>query len=510
LKILDSKIGVRATRFRIPSVLISLNDAASEETGECVGGSLAWPGSFQLAFELDSQNRLRALAGINPFGSQYNLPPSQTFVTPPMLWTWSDHGKGQVTRNFHRWALKYGIRDGDKPRPVLLNNWEATHTDFDEQKIVRCSTAPKISASSCSSSTTAGSATSIRATTTAPAWRLGRQPQETPHGSSTSPTKPKKRGLRFGIWIEPEMVNPQSELYEAHPDWAIVQKNREPELSRNQLVLDLTRPRCSSTRGNPSRSRGTRGVAYVKWDANRYVTQPGSTISRREPDAPAGRLQLAPARAHGAHGEGSTRRDGDGVRRRRRPRRLRHDEKLPQLLAQRQYRSARPREDPVGLRPLLPRGDARRARHAHGQPPLKFACDVALSGAFGVDRDVSKMSATNAAITNAIAIYKSTLREITSRGDLYRLESPYDGPRAALNYVLPDRSKAAVFVYQLTDGERQPIKPRGLDASRRYQVRELNVAADPMSERLQIDRRSDADARRHPRSLPHGVRQRGF
>jgi alpha-galactosidase len=138
IKVLDSKIGVRATRYRIPSILVSLDAPATEDAGEVIGASLAWSGSFSIESELDWQNRLRVLAGINPVGQKYRLEPGETsrFETPDVLWSWSDKGKGQISRNFHRWARKHGIRDGDKPRPVLLNNWEATHMDFDEGKIV--------------------------------------------------------------------------------------------------------------------------------------------------------------------------------------------------------------------------------------------------------------------------------------------------------------------------------------------------------------------------------------
>jgi alpha-galactosidase len=136
LKILDSKLGVRASRYRTPSFLLSLDKPADEETGEVFGGSLEWSGSFQLAFEVDWTNRLRALAGINPFDSQYPLERGKVFTTPGMLWTWSDRGKGQVSRNFHHWAMRHGVRDAAQPRPVLLNNWEATQFDFNEKKLV--------------------------------------------------------------------------------------------------------------------------------------------------------------------------------------------------------------------------------------------------------------------------------------------------------------------------------------------------------------------------------------
>jgi alpha-galactosidase len=136
IKVLDSKIGVRAHQYRTPSFMVALNQPADEEAGEVYGGSLGWSGSFQLAFEVDMHNRLRGLTAINPFGSQYRLSSGRTFETPHMLWTSTDQGKGQVSRNFHRWALRYGIRDGDKERPVLLNNWEATGFNFDENRIV--------------------------------------------------------------------------------------------------------------------------------------------------------------------------------------------------------------------------------------------------------------------------------------------------------------------------------------------------------------------------------------
>ncbi|MDP4188961.1 MAG: glycoside hydrolase family 36 N-terminal domain-containing protein, partial [Bacteroidota bacterium] len=136
IKVFDSKLGVRAQQMRNPSFILSLNQPAREDSGEVYGGTLGWSGSFQLSFEIDNNNRLRALCGINPFGGQYKLQPGQKFVTPSMFWTYSNSGKGQVSRNFHRWARQYGIRDGQKPRPVLLNNWEATHMDFDENTIV--------------------------------------------------------------------------------------------------------------------------------------------------------------------------------------------------------------------------------------------------------------------------------------------------------------------------------------------------------------------------------------
>ncbi|HZM05101.1 MAG TPA: alpha-galactosidase, partial [Candidatus Saccharimonadales bacterium] len=280
IKVLDSKIGVRASKFRIPSFILALNGPAQETNGEVFGGSLEWSGSYELAFEVDSTNRLHVLSGINPFASEYHLAHGRTFTTPAMLWTWSGHGKGQVSRNFHRWARRYGIRDGAKPRPVLLNNWEATQFDFDENKLVSLFDGAK--------------ELGFELFLLDDGWFGNKYPRngdaaglgdwqantnKLPHGLSYLTEQAARRGLRFGIWLEPEMVNPRSELYEKHPDWVIGQPHREPELSRHQLDLDLSNPQVKEfawkvidgTLGdNP-------GISYVKWDANRYVTQPGST-----------------------------------------------------------------------------------------------------------------------------------------------------------------------------------------------------------------------------------------
>src|SRR5258708_3526047 len=135
VKFLDSKIGVRAHQFQNPSFVLSLDGPPTETTGRVLGGSLAWSGSFQCAFDHNGQ-RVRALCGINPFASAYDLKPNETFVTPTMLWVWSEHGLGEMSRKFHDWARDYGIRDGHNPRTVLLNNWEATGFDFDFNRIV--------------------------------------------------------------------------------------------------------------------------------------------------------------------------------------------------------------------------------------------------------------------------------------------------------------------------------------------------------------------------------------
>jgi alpha-galactosidase len=495
IKILDSKTGVRAHRYVMPSILVSVDKPADEESGEVIGGSLCWPGSFQIECEVDWQNRLRVLAGINPFGSAYYLKPGVTFMTPSMLWTWSDHGQGQVSRNFHRWARAYGIRDGAKPRPVLLNNWEATHMDFDERKIVSLFDGAR----------DIGAELFLLDD----GWFGNKHPRDAdnaglgdwdvnhkklPHGLSFLADEAKKRGLGFGIWIEPEMVNPQSELYEQHPEWAISQPHREIELSRNQLVLDLTRPEVQQHAWRCiEQTLSTPGVSYVKWDANRYVTQPGSSYlppdrqSQLLVDYNVALLDLMKQMAA----------------------------KFPNVMAMacaggggrvdygtlRNFHSFWPSDntDPRdrvkiqwGFGHFFPASTIAAHVTRMGNRPMKFTCDVALSGAFGIDRDLSKMTDEERTITKrAVELYKTRLRDVLLNGDLYRLESPYDRPRTALDYVSPDQSRAALFVYQLKDAPAEAVRPRGLDPSRKYHVREVNIDPATPSKLAEHDKTID-------------------
>jgi alpha-galactosidase len=499
MKVLDSKIGVRAHQFRTPSFLISLEQEAQEEKGTVIGGSLEWSGSFQFAFEVDPKNRLRALCGINPFGSEYHLQPQQTFTTPGMLWTWSDHGKGQVSRNFHRWARRYGLRDGNKPRPVLLNNWEATGFNFDEARIVALFDGARV----------LGAETFLLDD----GWFGNRHPRnddkaglgdwqvntnKLPHGLSYLAEEAKKRGVNFGIWLEPEMVNPASDLFEQHPEWAIGQRHREPILGRNQRVLDLSRPEVREFTWDVIRNTlgPNPGISYVKWDCNCYVTQPGSTWL-----GPNEQSHLLIDYQHSLYeimGRFAT--------------------NYPQVMrmlcsggagrldygALKYFHSFWPSDntDPArrvfiqwGFSHFFPPNSMAAHVTRMGNRPLKFTLDVAMSGALGLDLDVGKLSSQQRKqIADAVALYKSEVRDLITQGELYRLESPYAGPCAALDLVSPDRSRAILFAYQLKQGASQAIRPLGLDRAKRYRVREIGLAPGEISKLAAQDKVVEGEA----------------
>jgi alpha-galactosidase len=244
-------------------------------------------------------------------------------------------------------------------------------------------------------------------------------------------------------------------------------------------VLDLTRPEVKQHvlkviddvfAGNPS-------IAYTKWDANRYVTQPGSSYL-----PPQDQQNLLVDYQWALYDT------------------MRHlAEKYPKVMAMacaggsgrvdygtlRYFHSFWPSDntDPLqrvfiqwGFGHFFPSA----AISAHvtdmGSKPLKFAIDVALSGAFGVDRDVSRWTPEERkAVREAVKLYHERLRDLVLQGDLYRLQSPYERPQAALSYVSADRARAVVFIYRLGETAFPPVKLRGLDPRKRYRVREINL-----------------------------------
>lgn len=135
IKSIDSKLGTRAMLWHSPNFMVSFGKPASENEGMVLLGQLAWTGNFKLDFEIDRHQNLRLIAGINPYASEYSLPPNVIFKTPSLIYTVSNQGTGEASRNLHNWARKYSVLDGQGERLTLLNNWESTYFDFDENKL---------------------------------------------------------------------------------------------------------------------------------------------------------------------------------------------------------------------------------------------------------------------------------------------------------------------------------------------------------------------------------------
>lgn len=483
IKTLDSKLGIRAHQFRIPSFVLSCGGAAREREGEVFAGSLRWSGSFAMDFDLDWNNSLRVISGINPLGAQYNLERGSVFTTPAILWTYSKNGKGETSRRFHSWASANAIRDPHKNRPVLLNNWEATHCDFNEERLTSLfDGAREVGAELfLLDDGWFGNGEFSRDNDKAGLGDWEVSTKKLPRGLSYISKQATKRGVGFGIWLEPEMVNPKSNLYTNHPDWIITQQKREPILGRYQEILDLTRPEVqhfewqvidNTLRPNPA-------VSYVKWDCNRYITQPGSTYltpsdqSHLTVDYNMALYKLMDRFATNFPNVMAMLCSGGGGR--------------VDYGAMPYFHSFWPSDntDPLGRIKIqwgfghfFPASTISAHVTRMGKRHLKMAIDVALSGAFGVDLALDKATADERKqIAEGVKLYKSSIRPLVMEGELYRLVSPYESPLASLSYVSKDRKQGVVYLYQTEDGNVPTVKPDGLDPAMTYEVEEVSLPA---------------------------------
>lgn len=480
IKVIDSKLGTRAHMYQTPVFLLSLNDKATENTGELIAGTLGWSGNFRFVFEVDEKGSLRVISGINPFASEYSLDPGKNFVTPSFIYTYTKQGKGQASRNLHRWAVKYGVMDGDKPRYTLLNNWETTFFNFDEPKLSELMKDTK----------TLGTDLFLLDD----GWFGNKYPrkddhaglgdwQETktklPNGIGYLVTEAEKTGVKFGIWIEPEMVNPKSELYEKHPDWVLKLPNRPEHYYRNQLVLDLTNPEVQEFVFKLVDDMLTKHpqVAFFKWDCNRMMTSSYSVYLKNQQShlyidyVNSLYKVLQRIRTKYPH--------------------------LPMMLcsggggrvdygALKYFTEfwASDNTDPLeriyiqwGYSNFFPAISVCNHITSWGKQSLKFRTDVAMMGKMGYDIQVKEMKPDELKFSQeAIANYKR-LSNVIWHGDLYRLISPYEENRAVLMYVDDNKSKAVLFAYTTNTryGENlQSVRLQGLDAAKTYKVEEIN------------------------------------
>ncbi|HEY5139802.1 MAG TPA: alpha-galactosidase, partial [Methylococcales bacterium] len=481
ITIIDSKLGTRATMYQTPFFFLSLDKPASETKGSVFAGTIAWSGNFQLLFEVDRLNSLRIVAGMNPFASEYSLKPDELFVTPAFIYTFSAQGKGQASRNLHRWARRYGIVDGDKPRLTLLNNWEATCFDFNEEKLVSLFDGAK--------------KLGVDLFLLDDGWFGNKYPRnddlaglgdwqenrkKLPEGIGYLVRQAEAKGVKFGIWLEPEMVNPKSELYEKHPDWILKLPNRDEHYFRNQLVLDLSNPEVQQFVYAIIDEMMTKhpSIAFIKWDCNRMMTNTYSVYLKENQS----HIYIEYVR---------------GLYRVLENLRTKYPH-LPIMLcsggggrtdygAMKYFTEFWPSDNTDafdrifiqwGYSNFFPANTICNHVTSMGAQTLKFRTDVAMMGKLGYDIRVDGMSPDELMFSQqAIGNYKR-LSDIIWHGDLYRLVSPYDNDRAVLMYVNENKSAGVLFSYTLTplrDNTFYPVRLEGLDAQKKYKVEEISL-----------------------------------
>ncbi len=489
-KVIKNKDGVRNSHTDHAEVMFSLDGKGRENQGDVIGAALCYSGNYRLKIETDDTEYHYFFAGINEDNSEYHLKKGETFTTPRLALTFSSEGLSGASRNFHRWGRRYMMMHGDRERKILLNSWEGVYFDINQQGMDQMM----------GDIADMGGELFVmddgwfgvkypRKTDNSSLgdWEIDRT--KLPEGIDGLLRDARKHGIKFGIWIEPEMTNTVSELYEQHPDWIIKAPQRDPVLGRGgtQLVLDL---------GNPKVQDFVFGVVdrlmtqypeidYIKWDANMAIMNHGSQYL---PAADQSHLYIAYHRGF------------ETVCRRIR-------EKYPDLTIQacasgggRANWGVMPWFDEFWVsdntdalqRIYMQWGTSyffpaiAMASHISATPnhtvfrttALKYRIDVAMSGRLGMEIQPKNMTEEEKTLCrNAIAEYKQ-IRPVVQFGDIYRLVSPYDHLGLASMMYVSEQKDKAVFYWWKTESFQNEHLPRvkmaGLDPARTYRVHELN------------------------------------
>ncbi len=483
-KIIDTKLGTRAAMHTEPFFELGLNEPAKENEGNVVLGTIGWTGNFRFTFEVDNVGGLRVIPAINPYASDYKLRAGETFTTPEFIFTTSSTGVGQASRNLHDWARRYQVNMGMGDRLSLLNNWENTGFDFDQKSLAELMKDAKD--------------LGVDMFLLDDGWFANKYPRKDDHAGLgdwdvTHSKLPegipglvrdaKAAGVKFGIWVEPEMVNPKSELFEKHPDWVIQQPNRETYYYRNQLVLDISNPKVQDyvfgvvdriMTENPD-------VAYFKWDCNSPITNIYSPYHK----ANQGNTYIDHVR--GVYNVMS---------------RIKAKyPNLPMMLCsggggRMDYEALKyftefwcsDDTDPYerlyiqwSLSKFFPaKTMGSHVTNWNKNTSVKFRTDVCSSCKLGFDIDLKPLKGTDdyTFVQQAVKNW-SRLKPVILDGDQYRLVSPYETDHSALNYVSKDKSHAVLFAYNLHPRYKEPrllkVRMQGLDPQRQYMVEEINL-----------------------------------
>ncbi|GLL56005.1 alpha-galactosidase [Bacteroides finegoldii] len=488
VKSIESLKGVRTSQCESPTFVLSLDGKSQEYEGEVYGGALAWSGNYKLSFQVSEDRMLHIVSGMNPFAAALALDKGDEVTTPKMVLTYSSEGKNRMSQNFHHWSRKYALAHGNSQRPVILNSWEGTGVKFNEEKI-------------CAMIDDAASL-GIELFVLDDGWFGNKYPRNAtdsglgdwqvnkkklPRGIGYLAEYAKKKGLQFGLWVEPEMVNPKSELAENHPDWVVKTDRYTPYTERNQWLLDLTNPEVQNfiVKTIDDMVAMSPNLTYIKWDANRYVNNVGSSylpadkqsrfwydyvkglysvynkIREKYPDlmlqacsSGGGRMDFGSLKYHDEFWASDNTNAVDRIY-------IQHGSSMffPSMAIASHVSTAPNHQTGMSL-------------------PLKYRFDVAMSGRFGMELQPKDMTDKELEYSKkAIETYKR-IRPVIQHGDLYRLISPYDNVnRTSLMYVSEKKDQAIFFVYNLGYHERNErciVKLKGLNPDAKYKVVELN------------------------------------
>ncbi|MGL6167089.1 MAG: alpha-galactosidase [Fusobacteriaceae bacterium] len=454
---IDSKRGASSSNS---NPFIALKELGADEfKGEYIGFNLVYSGNFIAQIEKDHYDHLRLNMGINPFNFSWVLEPNESFIAPEVVICSSDSGLNKMSQSYHNFYQNHLVRGEwqHKPRPILINNWEATYFDFDEEKILQIATKAK--------------ELGVELFVLDDGWfglRDGDSSglgdwwsnlEKLPNGVEGLSKKVEDLGLKFGLWFEPEMVNRDSELYREHPEWILSIPNRKSTLSRNQLTLDLGREDVRKYLFNKiSKVLKESKISYIKWDMNRNMTEVWSSVleGKRQGEA-AHRYILGvyelmdkittsfPHILFESCAGGGNRFD---------PGMLYY---MPQIWTSDNTDAIERLKIQYGTSVIYPVSTM--GAHVSAIPnhqtgrvtSINTRAHVAFFGAFGYELDLNKISLEEMEEVRKQILFFKENRELLQFGTFYRIESPFEGGFQNVAWIMvnKDKTEAILGVYRV-------------------------------------------------------------
>ncbi len=443
-----------------------LRPETREEYGNAYGFSFVYSGNFSAGAEVDQFCKTRVWMGLGSFDFSWKLAPEETFQAPEVVMVYSSDGLGGMSRLYHRF-FRENLIHGEyqyKERPVLVNSWEATYFAFNEEKILQIAARARDIGIDLMVLDDGWFGKRDHDRCSLGDWKVNRL--KLPDGLDGLGKKIEALRMKFGLWVEPEMVSPDSDLYRAHPDWCLHVKGRTRTEGRWQLILDLSREDvCDHIIQVLSDIIGNAPISYVKWDMNRNMTEIGSALlpSERQREVPH-RYMLGLYRVLETitmtfpHVLFESCSGGGG---RFDPGMLYY---MPQTWCSDDTDAIERIYIQYGTSIVYPASSM--GAHVSASPnhqtgrvsPLSLRGAVAMSGQFGYELDLSKLAKEEIEeMKGQVAFYKE-YQNVIQRGDMFRLLSPFEGNQAAWQFISNDRETVILFYFVIKGHPNMPCK----------------------------------------------------
>jgi alpha-galactosidase len=460
------------------------NGQATEETGRVWFGEIAWSGNWKLVIEETPAQQVRVVGGFNDFDFSYPLKPGENLETPAYYGGFSSHGFGGASRQLHRFEISEILPDHAHPkvRPVLYNSWEATEFNVSEEG--QSALAAKAAKIGIERFVMDDGWFGARDTDHAGLGDWVVNTKKFPHGLTGLIRTVNADGMDFGLWFEPEMVNPDSDLYRKHPDWVMNFPGRPRSEQRNQLILNMARDDVKEYVFHAVDTvLSENNIKFVKWDMNRHFSEPGW------PEVPQAdqkeiwvkyvrnvyeimdRLrQKHPGLEIESCSGGGGRVDLEVLRRTDEVWPSDNTEAFDRLRIQEGFTYFYTPKVMMAWVTDVPNMNGR-------STPLKYRFLVAMQGALAVGSNLNKWSDQEFALAAKMIAYYKSIRETVQLGRLYRLFSPRNGEFTANQYVSEDGKQAVVFAFLHSQQYLRPaptVRLRGLDPERIYRVKTID------------------------------------